>query len=125
MVRAGDDVGSPTHTDDVAYDEQLAEHVRELVSNESGLTEKRMFGGQAFLIDGHLTVSASGQGGLLLRVDPAQAETLLDDPNASRAVMRGREMAGWLRVRTESLSDVELERWIGRAVAYARSLPAK
>jgi TfoX/Sxy family transcriptional regulator of competence genes len=109
----------------VAHDEQLAEHVREVVSREDRLSEKRMFGGQAFFIGGNLAVAASGQGGLLLRVDPAQAETLIADPDASRAVMRGREMAGWLRIRTDALSDLELERWISRGVAYARSLPPK
>ncbi len=109
----------------MAYDEQLAEQVREVLAGEPGLSEKRMFGGQGFLINGNLAVSASGQGGLLLRVDPAESETLVADPNASRAVMRGREMDGWLRIRTDGLSDAELERWIGRGVSFARSLPAK
>jgi TfoX/Sxy family transcriptional regulator of competence genes len=109
----------------VAYDEQLAELVREVLSGEPGLSEKRMFGGLGFLINGHLAVSASGQGGLLLRVDPAESERLVADANASRAVMRGREMDGWLRIDTDGLPDTELERWIGRGVSFARSLPAK
>lgn len=118
-------VRAPAHTWTVAYDEQLAEHVRGLVSREPGVSEKRMFGGRGFLINGNLAVSASSQGGLLLRVDPTQSETLAADPHASRAVMRGREMDGWLRIRTDALSDDELERWVGRGVAYARSLPPK
>jgi TfoX N-terminal domain len=122
---ACDDVGATSHTGAVAYDEHLAEHVRGVLSGEPGLSEKRMFGGQAFLIDGNLAVSASAKGGLLLRVDPAQTETYVADANACRAVMRGREMDGWLRIRTEGLSDAALERWISRGVSFARSLPAK
>ena len=109
----------------MAYDEQLAHQVREVVSREPGLTEKRMFGGLGFLIDGNLAVSASAKGGLLLRVDPAQTESLVADANASRAVMRGREMDGWLRIQTDGLSDDQLARWISRGVSFARSLPAK
>jgi TfoX N-terminal domain len=97
----------------VAYDEQLAEHIRD-IAREPGLNEKRMFGGQAFLIHRNLALSASGQGGLLLRVDPVQTETLIADPNATRAVMRGREMNEWLRIYTDALTDAELEQWINR-----------
>lgn len=114
-----------TDTAQVAHDQHLAEHIREVIAREHGVSEKRMFGGQAFLIHGNLALSASGQGGLLLRVDPAQSETLIADPNAARAVMGGREMAGWLRIHTESLTDAELELWINRGIAFARSLPAK
>ena len=85
-----------------------------------------MFGGQAFLIHGNLAVSASGQGGLLVRVDPAQTETLIADPNATRAVMRGREMNGWLRVDPEGIKTTrDLARWVALGVTYARSLPPK
>lgn len=84
-----------------------------------------MFGGLAFLIDGNMAVSASGQGGLLLRVDPAQTDTLIAEPHAVRAVMRGREMNGWLRIDTDGLSDAEFQLWVSRGVAYARSLPPK
>ena len=114
-----------TDTADVAYDEQLAEHIRDVIAREHGLNEKRMFGGHAFLINGNLAVSASGQGGLLLRVDPAQTETLIADPNATHAVMGGREMNGWLRIHTDALTDAGLEQWINRGVAFARSLPPK
>ena len=109
----------------MAYDEDLAARIRELVDDEPGLTEKRMFGGLAFLIGGNMSVAASGQGGLLVRVDPEDA-TLLDEPNASPMVMRGREMAGWLRVDADGVRTREqLEPWVARGVAYARSLPEK
>jgi TfoX/Sxy family transcriptional regulator of competence genes len=110
----------------MAYDEDLANRIRELVANEDGLTEKRMFGGLAFLIGGNMSVSASSRGGLLLRVDPAETEALLAEPHAEPFVMRGRAMDGWLRVDPEGLrTKRELERWVARGVAYARSLPAK
>jgi TfoX/Sxy family transcriptional regulator of competence genes len=110
----------------MAYDEDLADRIREIVANEDGLTEKRMFGGLAFLIGGNMSVSASGQGGLLLRVDPAETEKLLAEPHAQPFVMRGRAMDGWLRVEAEGLrTKRQLERWVARGVAYARSLPAK
>jgi TfoX/Sxy family transcriptional regulator of competence genes len=110
----------------MAYDEELADRLRELVQGENGVTEKRMFGGLAFLINGNMAVSASGQGGLLLRVDPAETDELVADPNARRFEMRGREMDGWLRIDTEGLSsDRQLEQWVTRGVAYARSLPPK
>lgn len=109
----------------MAYDEDLADRILELVSTEPGLSQKRMFGGLAFLINGNMSVSASGQGGLLLRVDPADTESLIADPNASVAIMRGREMAGWLRIATEGITDADLARWVGIGVGYARSLPAK
>ena len=110
----------------MAYDEELADRLRELVQAEPGVTEKRMFGGLAFLINGNMAVSASGQGGLLLRVDPAETDELVADPNARRFEMRGREMDGWLRIDTDGLSsDRQLEQWVARGVAYARSLPPK
>ena len=110
----------------MAYDEELADRVREHVLSEPGLTEKRMFGGLAFLINGHLAVSAGSRGGLLLRVDPAQTDELVEDPRAERFVMRGREMDGWLHVAVEpETPEEELERWVVRGVTYARSLPPK
>jgi TfoX/Sxy family transcriptional regulator of competence genes len=110
----------------MAYDEDLANRIRELVSLEPGLTEKQMFGGLAFLIDGNMSVSASGQGGLLLRVDPAETDALSDQPHAQPFEMRGRVMQGWLRVDAEGLrTKRELERWVALGVAYARSLPSK
>lgn len=110
----------------MAYDEDLANRVRELVLTEEGVTEKRMFGGLAFLIGGNMSVSVSGQGGLLLRVDPAETDALLGKPHAHPFEMRGRVMQGWLRVDAEGLrTKRQLERWVARGVAYARSLPAK
>jgi hypothetical protein len=110
----------------VAYDEQLANRVRESVRSEPGLTEKKMFGGLAFLINGNLAVSASGQGGLLLRVDPAQTKALVEPPRVRRFRMRGREMDGWLQVDEAALqTDDDYRRWVGIGVSYARSLPAK
>lgn len=110
----------------MAYDHELADRVREVVQGERGLTEKGMFGGLAFLVDGHLAVSASSQGGLLLRVDPKETESLVSEPDVRRFEMRGREMDGWLRVDPTVLeSDGDLRRWVSHGVAYARSLAPK
>jgi len=110
----------------MAYDEDLANRIRELVADEPGVTEKRMFGGLAFLIGGNMSVSASGRGGLLLRIDPAETESLLARPYAEPFVMRGAAMDGWLRVDAEGVrTKRQLERWVRRGVDYARSLPAK
>jgi TfoX/Sxy family transcriptional regulator of competence genes len=109
----------------VAYDEGLAARLREVVAGEADLTEKRMFGGVAFLLGGNMAVSASGQGDVLLRVDPAETDALVAEPHARRAVMRGRPMDGWLRLDARALGDDELNRWIARGVDYARSLPPK
>jgi len=110
----------------MAYDENLANRIRELVSSERGVSEQRMFGGLAFLINGNMSVSASGQGGLLLRVGFPGVDALLRRPHASPFQMRGRVMQGWLRVDAEGVrTKRQLERWVTRGVAYARSLPAK
>ena len=110
----------------MAYDEDLANRIRELVADEPGLVEQKMFGGLAFLIGGHMSVSASGQGGLLLHVRPEETESLLAKPHAAPFEMRGRTMDGWLRVEAEGVKTKrQLERWVERGVAYARSLPPK
>ena len=110
----------------MAYDEDLARRIRELVEDEPGLTEQKMFGGLAFLINGNMSVSASGQGGLLLRVDPEQTDALLAEPHAEPFVMRGRPMDGWLRVDPAGLAnDEDLRRWVAAGVGYARTLPPK
>lgn len=110
----------------VAYDEGLANRIRELVAGEPDLSEMRMFGGLAFLIGGNMAVSASGQGGLLVRVDPERTDELLAEPHAESFVMRGRPMDGWLRVAPEGVSArAGLERWVALGVGYARSLPPK
>ena len=110
----------------MAYDEDLANRIRELLADEQGVTEKKMFGGLAFLIGGNMSVSASGQGGLMLRVEPDETEALVAKPHASRMVMRGRAMDGWIRVDDEGIKTKrKLEPWVRRGVAYARSLPPK
>ena len=110
----------------MAYDEDLANRIRSIVGDEHGLSEKRMFGGLAFLVHGNMAVSASSQGGLLLRIDPAQADSLVDRHHVNRFEMRGREMDGWLRVDREVLdTDDELRQWVSHGLTYARSLPPK
>jgi len=110
----------------MAYDEELADRIRELVAGEPDLTEKKMFGGLAFLIGGNMAVAASGQGGVLVRVDPAQSEMLVASTNARLMEMRGREMRGWLRVDLEDLrTRARLAKWVELGASYARSLPAK
>ncbi len=110
----------------MAFDEELANRLREVLAGERGLTEKRMFGGLAFLINGHMAVSASGQGGLLVRVDPGATAALVRRPHVRPFEMRGREMDGWLRVDPQGArTKRQLEAWARRGVAYARSLPPK
>ncbi|HEY5318375.1 MAG TPA: TfoX/Sxy family protein [Solirubrobacteraceae bacterium] len=110
----------------MAYDEDLANRIRELILIEPGVTEKKMFGGLAFLIGGNMSVSASGRGGLLLRVDPEESDALLAKPHAHPFETRGRVMQGWLRVDAEGVQTKrQLERWVARGVDYARLLPAK
>ena len=110
----------------MAYDEALAERIRQLVSGESGLTETKMFGGLGFMVGGNMAVAASGQGGLLVRVDPDESEQLVASTPAYPMEMRGRSIAGWLRVDSEDVqADEELAAWVERGVSYARSLPPK
>jgi TfoX/Sxy family transcriptional regulator of competence genes len=110
----------------VAYDDDLAARVRELVRAEAGVTEKKMFGGLAFLIGGNMAVGVSGQGGILVRVDPDESDALVGSTPAQLMEMRGRSMRGWLRVGSEDVAgDAELAEWVERGTAYARSLPPK
>jgi TfoX N-terminal domain len=110
----------------VAYDEDLANRIRELIAAEPDVTEQKMFGGLAFLIGGNMSVSAGSQGGLLLRCDPDETDALVKKPHAKRFEMRGRAMDGWLRVAPEGVrTKRQLEPWVRVGVAYARSLPAK
>jgi TfoX/Sxy family transcriptional regulator of competence genes len=110
----------------VAYDEELADRIRELVGSESNLTEQKMFGGLAFLIGGNMAVAASGQGGVLVRVDPAQSDTLVATTNARLMEMGGRRMRGWLRVDPDDVrTKRQLAKWVELGTTYARSLPAK
>jgi TfoX/Sxy family transcriptional regulator of competence genes len=110
----------------VAYDEQLAERIRGLVAKERGIEEQRMFGGLAFLLNGNMAIAASGQGGLLVRVDPSESGALVGKTGASVMEMRGREMPGWLRVDAGDVrTKPQLSKWVDRGVSFARSLPAK
>ncbi len=110
----------------VAYDEDLAARIRELVSAEPGVTEQKMFGGLAFLTGGNMAVGVSGQGGILVRVDPCESDELVAKTPAQLMEMRGRSMRGWLRVDAEDVAGKdELAEWVGRGTTYARSLPAK
>jgi TfoX/Sxy family transcriptional regulator of competence genes len=109
----------------MAYDEELAARIRDLLADEAGVAEKKMFGGLAFLMNGNMAVAASGQGGLLVRVDPAESAELVETTPATEMEMRGRSMAGWLRLESAELEGNELVPWVNRGAAYARSLPAK
>ena len=110
----------------MAYDEELADRIRELLRGEANVTEKKMFGGLAFLIGGNMAVAASGQGGVLVRVDPAESEALVATTNAHFMEMRGRHMRGWLRVHPHDVRGTsELAKWVELGSANARSLPEK
>lgn len=110
----------------MAYDEDLANRIRELVSAQPGVSERKMFGGLAFLVGGHLSVAAGGRGGLMVRVDPEHGDALLAKPHAKPFEMRGRPLQGWLRIDGNGVrTKRQLERWVERGVAYARSLPPK
>jgi TfoX-like protein len=110
----------------VAYDVELADRIRYLIGTGPGLIEKKMFGGLAFLIGGNMAISASGQGGALVRVDPAESAALTETTTATTAIMGGREMPGWLRVSADDLeTDDQLTEWVSRAIRYTRSLPPK
>jgi hypothetical protein len=110
----------------MAYDEVLATRIRDLIGPDPELTEKKMFGGLAFLVRGRMAISASGQGGVLVHVGPARSDDLIATTKATVAVMRGREMSGWLRVSAgDVLSDEELGPWVEAGIEHARSLPAE
>jgi TfoX/Sxy family transcriptional regulator of competence genes len=110
----------------MAYDEALADRIRELVAGEAGLSEQKMFGGLAFLVGGNMAIAASGQGGILVRVDPAESDALVATTKAYPMEMRGRTMQGWLRVDAEHVrTKPQLAKWVKLGTSYARSLPAK
>jgi hypothetical protein len=110
----------------MAYDEKLAQRIRDLIGDEAGVAEKKMFGGLAFLVGGNMAVAASGQGGVLARCDPGDTDELVRTTPAEVMVMRGREMAGWLRIPAKDVASRDaLAGWVARGVAYARSLPSK
>ena len=110
----------------MAYDEDLANRIRELIGARKDLAEKKMFGGLAFLVGGNMAVSASGQGGILLRVDPQRSDSIVASSKAEVAIMRDRPMPGWLRVADEDVrTQRQLAKWVKLGVDYAASLPAK
>ena len=123
---SGPPLASPAYHRVVAYDEDLADRIRELLGAERGVQEKKMFGGLAFLVSGNMAIAASGQGGVLVRVDPDQSERIVSTTKAEPMVMRGRSMTGWLRVASEDVATKrQLDRWVTLGVRYARSLPTK
>jgi TfoX/Sxy family transcriptional regulator of competence genes len=110
----------------MAYDERVADRIRDLLAGESDVAEQKMFGGLAFLVGGHMAVAASGQGGLLVRVEPAESERLVQTANVHLMEMRGREMPGWLRVESDNVrTKRQLSKWVKLGTSYARSLPPK
>jgi TfoX/Sxy family transcriptional regulator of competence genes len=110
----------------MAYDEDLADRIRELLAGDADVTERKMFGGLAFLVGGNMAVAASGQGGLLVRVDPAMSDDLVASTGARPMEMRGREMRGWLRVdAAEVRTRRHLAEWVALGTDHARTLPAK
>ncbi|MEU7714319.1 TfoX/Sxy family protein [Micromonospora chalcea] len=110
----------------MAYDEDLANRVRELLGPEPGITERRMFGGLAMMLRGNMAVVVRGAGGLMIRVDPAEADSARGEPGAEATVMRGKEMRGWVTVSPDACErDADLARWVDRGVRSARTLPAK
>jgi TfoX/Sxy family transcriptional regulator of competence genes len=110
----------------MAYDEDLANRLRELLSDEDAITEKKMFGGLAFLLNGNMSVSASRNGGLLARIDPADTDAALARPHVELMKMGGRTMDGWITVAPDGLKTKrELASWVKRSVAFAKTLPPK
>ena len=110
----------------MAYDEALADRIRDLLAGEPGLSERKMFGGLGFMIGGNMAVAASGQGGALVRVDPERSDAIVASSSARPMEMRGREMQGWLRVASDDLrTKRQLAKWVTIGATYARSLPPK
>ena len=118
--------GAAVDNSRVAYDEKLAESIRELMAGEPKVTEQKMFGGLAFLIGGNMAVAASGQGGLIVRIDPSESEKIVASTGATPMVMRGRPMKGWLRVGPDEIrTQRQLRKWVDLGISYARGLPVK
>jgi len=110
----------------MAYDEDLADRLRELLADEVAVTEKKMFGGLAFLMNGNMCVSGSRKGGLLVRIDPADTDAALARPHVALMKMGGRTMAGWIIVAPDGVrTRREVAAWLKRGVAFAKTLPPK
>ena len=113
----------------MAYDEDLADRVRVSMQHRADVREKKMFGGLAFLLGGHMAVAVGGRGGLMVRCDPSRTAELVQRPGASPMQMRGREMRGWLHIEVgpadDSVEDSALGEWVDLGADYAGSLPPK
>ena len=110
----------------MAYDERLADRIRELLLGDADVTEQKMFGGLAFLVNGNMAVAASGQGGVMVRVDPTESDRLVNTTKARLMELRGRPMDGWLRVDADDVrTKRQLAKWVNLGTTYARSLPPK
>jgi TfoX-like protein len=110
----------------MAYDEELAGRLRALLADERGITEKKMFGGLAFLLRGNMCVAASGRGGMLVRIDPADTAAAIARPHAKRMAMGGRSMDGWISVAPAGLeAKREVATWVRQSLAYVKTLPPK
>jgi TfoX/Sxy family transcriptional regulator of competence genes len=118
--------GGECHDAAMAYDEELADRVRELIAGESGIDERRMFGGLAMMLNGNMAVVIRGKGGLMVRVDPAESDRLLAERGARATEMRGSTMRGWITIEASACTKTaDLRRWVARGIGYARGLPAK
>ena len=110
----------------MAYDEELAQRIRDMLESEPDITERTMFGGLAFFVTGNMAVTATGEGGLLLRADPSEVADLCEKPGVEPAVMKGRIMSGWIRVPVNQIANEgELRNWVDVGTKYARTLPPK
>ncbi len=109
----------------MSYDEELAGRIRAGLSFTEGVTEKRMFGGLGFMVDGHMVAAASSGGGVMLRLDPTEAADLVDGAQVRPFRMNGREPAGWLYLEPEAVDGGHLQRWLERGLAFVRTLPPK
>ena len=110
----------------MAYDPALADRIREALSGVHGVTEKRMFGGLAFLVNGNMAVAASGHGDLMVRVPPEETATMVARAHVSPMIMSGRETRGWIRVDLAGVRTArQLQRWVDVGADYAGGLPPK
>ena len=110
----------------MAYDETLAQRIRDLLEGEPGVTSRKMFGGLGFMVDGHMAVAAASHGALMVRADPVDAERWTDGGSVNPMEMRGRPVAGWLLVAVDAVADDQaLQVWVDRGLAHVRTLPPK
>lgn len=110
----------------MAYDERLAERLRDLLADEEAITERQMFGGLAFLAHGHMSVAASRTGGLLVRIDPAESDAALARTHVTRMEMGGRTVDGWVLVAPDGLrTKRQLASWVERSLRFVKAFPPK